>query len=207
MKTKIIILFPIIGFFTLSNSFSDVPYVPLYDDDRLVDFEGITSCEIGIKKPLSLLFWGGAALAYPIKSTHFAFGIEGAIEPRIYLLKFNRNKGLFLSIYFGSALMHSPEYYQDKFIEYITTPGFTYGAKFGYKFAFSQQDIFNWRHRFAIEPYISISTATYFHYGWEPFGFGIKTFGIRFIIEWLKTIQVNRNNSDVEIKETLHTFQ
>jgi hypothetical protein len=145
-----------------------------------LSLEKIFSIEKYDKNKSSFLPWAGIGYIWPFYYGETApmipaVGFEIALEGRIYPFTIN-NSGFFIGIYGGGSFM---------FPSYIVIAS-SLGIKSGYKHVVKVRE----ESKFAVEPYISISTSpaacsTLWHSEQRKHFFGvIATFGIRFTHEF-----------------------
>jgi hypothetical protein len=177
MKKLFTITF-LITMFVGSSCFTDA-FVPMYFPEQFVaalSIEKIFSWEKHDHNHISLFPWLGAGIIWPFYLGDLtpaipALGLEGALEGRVYPLSTN-NSGLFGGVYVGGSFM---------FPSYVLLAT-SIGAKVGGKVVVKERS----RSRFAIEPYLSVSTSPLLYTTDEIlYLYGvILTAGVRFTSEW-----------------------
>jgi hypothetical protein len=184
---------------------ADVPYVPYNGSNEnylLGNIETLGNYEIYFKKNnLSLLFWGGFAVVYPLLENRRAnYGYEYAMELRKHIIYNKDDNGFFVSVYFGNAFMNTPRYYRNSFEYYESSFGISYGIKCGYQYR-----LLNLTKApslsLILDPYFSVSVS---HYSidsgeWNTIDHPIFSLGIRLLLN-CKHIPGNKDHQ-INIEE------
>jgi len=184
---------------------ADVPYVPYNGNNEnylLGNIETLGNYEVYFKnKKLSLLFWGGFAVVYPLlENRKVNYGYEYAMELRKHFLARKNNNNFFGSVYLGNAFMNTPRYYQGRFEYYESSFGISYGIKFGYQYhvlSLTKTPSLS----LVLDPYFSLSAS---HYSidsgeWNTIEHPIFSLGIRLLLNF-KHIPGNKDQQ-INIEE------
>lgn len=174
-------LFTFLLFYTTPKA--DVPYIPYSEEIFLGDIEGICSIEYDYDSHWSFLLWGGADLSHGFITNHNAFGLEAAVEPRIYFISHLQNSGLFVSAYLGNALMFMQRYHWGNYTGIDNSYGITSGIKFGYKLSLFKTNNLKLNRLFSVEPYLSVAKSFYWSDGFDMDEYPVTTLGVRFVAE------------------------